>query len=123
MDVCQVIEENKCTVLNGVPSMFLAMVKNPNFKNYNLTSLKSGIIAGSPIYEKDYMEICEKLGNVKLQSSYGLTEASPCVTIADYNDSLEKKAKTSGKVISNIDLKIIDLKSKKECQVNEVGEN
>ncbi len=120
--VCQAIEENKCTVLNGVPSMFLAMIKNPNFPRYDLSSLKSGIIAGSPIYEKDYLEICRNLPHMKLQTSYGLTEASPCVTIADYDDSLEKKAKTSGKIVSNVEVKIIDLDSKKECQVNEVGE-
>ncbi len=122
MHVCKVIEKNKCTVLNGVPSMFLAMIKNPQMEEYDLSSLKSGIIAGSPIYENEYLEICSKLPGIKLQTSYGLTEASPCVSIADYDDDLHKKAKTSGKIISNIDVKIIDLNSHQECKSNEVGE-
>lgn len=122
MHVCEVIEKNRCTVLNGVPSMFLAMIKNPNMEKYDLSSLKSGIIAGSPIYENEYMEICKKLSGVKLQTSYGLTEASPCVSIADYDDDLERKAKTSGKIISHVDVKIIDLNSHEECGRNEVGE-
>ena len=122
MHVCRVIEKNKCTVLNGVPSMFLAMIKNPRMKDYDLSSLKSGIIAGSPIYKNEYLDICKKLPGVKLQTSYGLTEASPCVSIADYDDDLDKKAKTSGKIISNVDVKIIDLKSNQECIPNQVGE-
>lgn len=122
MHVCDVIQRNKCTVINGVPSMFLAMVKNPKIKNYDLSSLKSGIIAGSPIYESEYIEICDKLKGVKLQTSYGLTEASPCVSIADYNDSIEKKSKTSGKIISNVTVKIINYNTLEECEKNQVGE-
>lgn len=120
--VCDVIERDKCTILNGVPSMFLAMVKNPRMKDFDLSSLKSGIIAGSPIYPHEYKEVCSKLKGMRLQTSYGLTEASPCVSIAGYDDSIELKSKSSGKVVSNIDVKIIDLDTMKECKRNEVGE-
>ena len=97
--VCDVIERDKCTILNGVPSMFLAMVKNPRMKDFDLSSLKSGIIAGSPIYPHEYKEVCSKLKGMRLQTSYGLTEASPCVSIAGYDDSIDLKSKSSGKEI------------------------
>ncbi|MDY5435375.1 class I adenylate-forming enzyme family protein [Peptostreptococcus porci] len=121
-NVCRVIQNDKCTILNGVPSMYLALINNPMMKEFDLSSLKSGIIAGSPIYEKDYYDICEKLDGINLQTSYGLTEASPCVSITGYNDSLEQKASSSGKVIDNVEIRIVDLKSNKECANGEVGE-
>ncbi|KXB73607.1 MAG: AMP-binding protein [Peptostreptococcus sp.] len=122
VSVCEAIEKYKCTVLNGVPSMFLAMTKNPKFDEFDLSSLKSGIIAGSPIYKEDYIGICNKLKGMKLQTSYGLTEASPCVSISDYEDSIEKKAVSAGKVIDHIDVRIIDLDTGKECPRGQVGE-
>lgn len=122
VSVCETIEKYKCTVLNGVPSMFLAMIKNPKLENYDLSSLKSGIIAGSPIYKEDYIEICNKLKGIKLQTSYGLTEASPCVAISDYDDTIERKSISAGKVIDHVDVKIIDLETGKECKRGEVGE-
>lgn len=120
--VCEIVEKDKCTILNGVPSMFLAMVKNPQAKKYDLSSLKSGIIAGSPIFENEYMEISDSLRNLRLQTSYGLTEASPCVTIADYDDTVERKAVSAGKVIPNVEVKLLDLETGKVCGPNAVGE-
>lgn len=121
-EVLKVIERDKCTVLNGVPSMFLAMIKNSEFKKHDTSSLKSGIIAGSPIYEEEYKEICSNLKGMKIQPSYGLTEASPCVTIADYDDDIDTKSVTAGKVIENVHIKIVDLNTKEECKLGEVGE-
>lgn len=122
INVCQTIQEDGCTILNGVPSMFLALVKNPKMKDYNLSTLKSGIIAGSPIFEDEYREICYKLPNIKLQTSYGLTEASPCVSIARYDDTVRLKSISSGKIIDNVTVKIVNLETKRECAVGEVGE-
>lgn len=122
IDVCESIEKHRCTILNGVPSMFLALVRNPKMLEYDLSSLKSGIIAGSPIYKDEYLEICNKLPNLRLQPSYGLTEASPCVSIADYDDPVEKKSVSAGKVIDNVEVKILDSETLKECERNVIGE-
>lgn len=122
IEVCEAIEKMKCTVLNGVPSMFLAMIKNPEFNKYDLSSLRSGIIAGSPIFKKDYLDICAALDGVKLQTSYGLTEASPCVSISRYDDSIELKATSAGRVIDNVNVNIVDRSSGRVCKVGEVGE-
>lgn len=121
-NVCKVIQNDKCTILNGVPSMFLALIKNPQRADYDLSSLKSGIIAGSPIYEKDYFDICNNLKGINLQTSYGLTEASPCVSISKYDDPLELKAISSGRIIDNVDVEIRSLDTGEKCSNREVGE-
>ena len=122
IEVCKAIYNHKCSILNGVPSMFLAMIRNKDFKKYDLSSVKTGIIAGSPIFEEEYKNICNNLGNMRLQPSYGLTEASPCISIADYEDSIDIKSKTAGKIIPNVEVKILDINSKKRCSVGEIGE-
>lgn len=109
LEVCKNIQENRCTVLSGVPSMFLAMLRNQERVQYDISSVKSGIIAGSPIFAEEYIDICGMFDNIKLQPSYGQTEASPCITIADYDDSLECKAHTAGRVIEHVEVRICSL--------------
>lgn len=121
-EVCKTIQNEKCTVLNGVPSMFLAMLMSEEREKYTLNSLRSGIIAGSPIYMNDYMDICGMFRNMRLQTSYGLTETSPCVSISGYDDSLELKAVSSGKIIEHVQVKIINDRTGEECKINEPGE-
>lgn len=122
VSVCETVQKDACTILNGVPSMFLALIKNPQRANYDLSGLKSGIIAGSPIYENEYLDICRDLGDIKLQPSYGLTEASPCVSIVDYEDPIEKKAVSAGKVIDEVELSIVDIFTQQELETGKVGE-
>ena len=116
------IEKYKGTILNGVPSMFLAMLRNEKRFDYNLSSVKSGIIAGSPINPGEYKEICKIFNNIKLQPSYGQSEASPCITIADYDDTIEKKSVTDGKVIDHVELRIRKLHDGSLCKPGEEGE-
>lgn len=122
IDVFEKIDRQKCTILNGVPSMFLAMLYNELHKNYNLSSIHSGIIAGSKIASCEYQKICEEFQISHLQTSYGQTETSPCITISNYEDSLLLKGLTSGKKIQNIGLRIFDNKSKTILGVEEIGE-
>lgn len=104
--VLAAIQEKSCTVLNGVPSMFLALIHNENFKKYRITGLKSGIIAGSHIGKKEYEQISRELNIDKLQIAYGQTETSPCVSIMPY-DETENKASSCGKPIENVEVKIL----------------
>lgn len=122
VEVCQTIEKYKGTILNGVPSMFLAMLRNDERLKYDLSSVKSGIIAGSPINPKEYIEICSIFDDIKLQPSYGQSESSPCITIADYDDTIEKKSVTDGKVIEHVELRIRKLKDGSICKPGEEGE-
>lgn len=98
------IEEAGCTILNGVPSMFLAMIHNRAFTDYDIHTLKSGIIAGSSISPGDYKKICEKLQIKNLQMSYGQTETSPGVSFSAYGDSIENKCDNAGYFVDHIDV-------------------
>ncbi len=121
-NVCRVTQEEKCTILNGVPSMFLAIVRKKCYLAYDITSLKSGIIAGSPIYSGDYKEITSAFKDFLLQPSYGQSEASPCITLCALDDSFKSKAKTVGKVIEDVKIRIRDLDTDELIKGHEVGE-
>lgn len=121
-EVLSEIEKYKCTVLNGVPTMFMALARNSTLKDHDITSIKSGIIAGSAIHPKEYLNICKILNLKYLQPSYGQTETSPCITIASLTDSIEKKAYSVGKCIDNVEVKIWNCKENREAKENELGE-
>lgn len=105
-DVLKCIEKNKCTVLNGVPTMFLSLLNNPERKERNIESLQSGVIAGSGVYESDFLKISKELDIPHLMQSYGQTEASPSITFSDYDDPVEKRAKSVGRVIPDVEMRI-----------------
>jgi fatty-acyl-CoA synthase len=107
-NIFQWLEEGKCTVLNGVPSMFLGMLENSFRKDFDISSIKKGIIAGSPISIAEYNRICEGFKIDKLLMSYGQTETSPCVSISDYDEPIEAKADNAGKIIENVEVRIQD---------------
>lgn len=120
--ICSAVETFKCTILNGVPTMFLAITRKYRNKEFDLSSIRSGIIAGSPIYKKDYIEICETLPHFSLQPSYGQSETSPCISICSLDDALEVKSRSVGKAIHDVELRVRDLESGEILGVNELGE-
>lgn len=105
--VLRSVQDYHCTLLNGVPSMFLAVVKNPLHKEYDLSSLRRGIIAGSPLSPDDYMMIRREIPSLVLHASYGQTETSPCVSIGDVGDSDEDNAHSAGRVIRHCEVAIM----------------
>lgn len=111
--VLEAIQNYRCTVVNGVPSMFLAIMENPEFKNYDLSSLKSGIVAGSGLRAQDYLKIKEAFQIEYLQQSFGQSEASPSITFSGYRDPLELKANSVGHVIENVELRVAKKHSNK----------
>jgi fatty-acyl-CoA synthase len=120
--ILKTIQENKCTVLNGVPSMFNALMNNDDFKKFDISSLKSGIIAGSRVGQKDFVKISQNCHIPYLQQSYGQTEASPAITFTSFNESLNERSLTVGKVIDNIELRIFDNKNLKTIDNGIIGE-
>ena len=105
--VLRSVQDYHCTLLNGVPSMFLAVVNNPLHKEYDLSSLRRGIIAGSPLSPEDYMLIRREIPSLVLHASYGQTETSPCVSIGDVGDSDEDNAHSAGQVIRHCEVAIM----------------
>lgn len=116
------IDKYKCTVLNGVPSMFLAMIHNPEFSKYSLSSLRSGVVAGSPISEQEYRQISGKLPGMDILPSYGQTETSPCVTLMQKEDPRGKRAVTTGRLIDHVEVRFTDPESGRVLRTGETGE-
>ncbi len=105
-DVWNSIVSGGCTILNGVPSMFLAMIRKEEYKDLVPKTLVSGIIAGSPISPGEYLEVCGRLKGARIQPSYGQTETSPCVSIADWEEDIVSKSQNCGRAVEHVEVKI-----------------
>lgn len=121
-NVWEAIQNANCTILNGVPSMFLALIRKKEYDGLTAKTLKSGIIAGSPVTKDEFLEICERFPDMYLQPAYGQTETSPCVTLTDWNQTNEEKAVSAGTPLEHVMVRIVDSVSNKVLGVNECGE-
>jgi fatty-acyl-CoA synthase len=120
--VLQAVEKEKCTALQGVPTMFIAELRHPNFKKYDLTSLRTGIMAGASCPIEVMVDAMSKMFLREITICYGLTEASPVLTQTRRNDPVQKRVETVGKPLPGIEIKIVDPETGKECKENEPGE-
>ncbi|CAF1378487.1 unnamed protein product, partial [Didymodactylos carnosus] len=119
--VLETVEQEKCTSLYGVPSMFIAEMEHPNFNKYDLSSLRTGIIGGSTFDIETVKQIQNKMNIKQITIGYGMTEASPGISHTFTNDDLERKI-TVGKALDHIEIKIIDLSTGKIVPRGETGE-
>lgn len=115
----QLIESEKVSVHHAVPSMFILELNHPNINQYDLSSLRTGIIGAAPCPPETIRQIREKLG-LNLCISYGTSETGS-LTITDYHDSEKNIIETIGKAIEGVSIKIVD-KERKVLPVGEIGE-
>lgn len=120
--VMQAIQEEGCTAVHGVPTMFISILEHPEFQNYHFPRLRTGIMAGSPCPVKVMKQVINEMGMTEITISYGETEASPVCTMTTISDSLELRVSTVGKALPNVETKIIDPKTGKRQPVNVPGE-
>lgn len=120
--VMQAIEQEECTAVHGVPTMFIAMLEHPEFKTHRFPKLRTGIMAGSPCPEKVMRRVIEDMGMREITITYGETEASPACTMTTTDDPLELRVRTVGKLMPGVEAKIIDPKTGKILPPNESGE-
>ncbi|MEA3319275.1 MAG: AMP-binding protein [Bacillota bacterium] len=106
--VLKAVEQEKCTALYGVPTMFIAELNHPEFNNYNLSSLRTGIMAGSPCPTEIMKRVVNDMGAKEITIAYGQTEASPVITQTRPHDSIERRVSTVGSALNNVEVKIID---------------
>ena len=106
--VLEAVEKEKCTALHGVPTMFIAELNLPNLEQYDLSSLRTGIMAGAPCPIQTMEEVIEKLNMKEVIIGYGQTEASPITTMTRIEDSLKRRVSTVGRVMPWQELKIVD---------------
>ncbi|QOX63091.1 AMP-binding protein [Anoxybacterium hadale] len=116
------IEREKCTVVSGVPTMFIGFIHEMEKNCYDFSSVRTGIIAGASCPPKLMEDIQNLLGIPKLVSSYGLTEASPCVTAVYADDPLEWKSTAAGAPIPGVQVRIMDSTTKEEVTDGSCGE-
>ncbi|MDO5699077.1 MAG: AMP-binding protein, partial [Dermatophilus congolensis] len=102
------VSQEKCTSLYGVPTMFIAELALPDFDSYDLSTLRTGIMAGSPCPEKTMREVIDRMNMEEVSICYGMTETSPVSTQTRSDDSLERRVGTVGKVGPHLEIKIID---------------
>lgn len=106
--VLKTIQNEKCTSVYGVPLMFIAELEHPNFDKYDLSSLRTGIMAGASCPEKAMRQVQEKMNMKEVAICYGMTETAPVSTQTFVNDALDKRVTTVGKVHPHLEIKIID---------------
>ena len=116
------VQREKCTSLYGVPTMFISELNHPRFDEFDLSSLRTGIMAGSTCPVETMKEVIDKMNMTEITSVYGLTEASPGFTQTKAEDTFERKVNTVGTVFPNIEVKIIDPDTGEEVGVGEKGE-
>ncbi len=104
----QAVEKEHCTSLYGVPTMFIAELQLPDFAKYDLTSLRTGVMAGSPCPVEVMKQVQSKMYMREVSICYGMTETSPVSTQTQIGTPLEKQVSTVGTVQDHLEIKIID---------------
>ena len=120
--VLRTVETERCTALHGVPTMFIAELTHPNFSKYNYSTLRTGIMAGSPCPIEVMKQVNQKMNMRDIVIVYGQTETSPGVTMTTTKDPLERRVTTIGRAFPHTELKVIDPKTGKIVPTGEVGE-
>ncbi|MBE1465908.1 AMP-binding protein [Kibdelosporangium phytohabitans] len=98
----------KCTSLYGVPTMFIAMLAEADFESYDLSSLRTGIMAGSPCPVEVMKQVIERMGMNEVTICYGMTETSPVSTQTTAQDTLDRRVSTVGRVHPHLEVKVVD---------------
>ncbi len=120
--VLKTVEDEKATSLYGVPAMFIAELNLPNVSEYNLSSLRTGIMAGSQCPESTMRDVRQKMNMKEVEICYGMTETSPVSAQTFLDDNEERRCTTVGKVHPHIEIKVIDPETGKIMPRNTPGE-
>lgn len=120
--VMKAVQEEHCTAVHGVPTMFIAMLEHPDFKKYDFHTLRTGIMAGSPCPVKVMQQVIDEMNMKEITISYGQTEASPVCTQTTTDDTIEQRVNTVGRVLPFIEAKIVDPETGEEVPNGVQGE-
>jgi fatty-acyl-CoA synthase len=113
--VLATIQKERCTAVYGVPTMFIAELNHPMFKMFDLSSLRTGIMAGSPCPIETMRQVIDLMYMGEITICYGLTESSPVMTQTRYDDPLEVKVETVGRALPGVEVTIRDPDTGAEC--------
>ena len=106
--VLQTVHEERCTALYGVPTMFIAELGHPEFKNFDLSCLRTGIMAGSPCPIEVMRRVVGEMHMAEVTIAYGMTETSPVSFQSSTDDQLDRRVSTVGRIHPHLEVKIVD---------------
>ncbi len=118
----QALEQERCTALYGVPTMFISQLDHPEFDSFDVSSLRTGIMAGSPCPIEVMRQVIDRMGAHQMTIAYGQTEHSPVITQTLTSDSIERRVSTVGKVLPGVEARVVDPETAKEVGHGVQGE-
>jgi fatty-acyl-CoA synthase len=116
------VERFGATALYGVPTMFIAQLSDPHFDEVDLSSLRTGIMAGSPCPIEVMRDVVSRMGASQMTIAYGQTEASPVITQTTTDDTVKRRVTTVGKALPGIEVRIVDPETREDCETGVQGE-
>ncbi|MCW8330388.1 AMP-binding protein [Photobacterium sp. SDRW27] len=116
------IERERCTAIHGVPTMFIAELEHAEFRRYDMSSLRTGIMAGAPCPPSLMARVMKDMHCSEILIGYGETEASPLTHLTSRDDSLERRTETVGKNLAHQEVKVIGLEVGATVPLGEIGE-
>jgi len=122
LKVMQAVQDEECTALHGVPTMFIAILEHPEFNKFKFPRLRTGIMAGSPCPIKVMQQVVDLMGAKEITIAYGQTESSPVCTQTRVDDSIELKVSTVGRKLPFMETKIVDPSTNQEVSHGITGE-
>jgi fatty-acyl-CoA synthase len=122
LDSMATVQEERCTSLYGVPTMFIAELGHPDFASFDLSSLRTGIMAGSPCPIEVMKQVQSQMHMGEVTICYGMTETSPVTTQTTTDDPLEKQVGTVGRVHPHVEIKVVDPSDGRVLPRGEPGE-
>jgi len=120
--VLTAIAQERCSAVHGVPTMFIAMLEHPEFTSFDLSSLRTGIMAGAPCPPALMQRVLQDMHCAEILIGYGETEASPLTHLTSRDDSLERRVETVGRNLPHQEVKVVDVASRRTVPIGAVGE-
>jgi fatty-acyl-CoA synthase len=120
--ILKAVDKERCTAIHGVPTMFIAELEHPQFTDFNLSSLRTGIMAGAPCPPALMIRVMKEMHCQEILIGYGQTEASPLTHLTLRDDTLERRTETVGKNLPHQEVKVVDHESGKTVSLGQVGE-
>jgi len=118
----QAVERERCTAIHGVPTMFIAELEDPRFREFNLSTLRTGIMAGAPCPPALMKRVMEDMRCREILIGYGETESSPITHLTTRDDTPERRTETVGKNLPHQEVKVVDPSTGQTVPLGQVGE-
>jgi len=122
VQVMTAVEQERCTALYGVPTMFIAVLEHKLFPKFDFSTLRTGIMAGSPCPIQVMKQVIEKMHASEITICYGLTEASPVITQTRTDDDIRRKTETVGRAMPEIEVRLVNPETNEPVPMGQPGE-